>query len=410
MRPGLDLTLGGLALRQAGSAAPGIEPGIVLNLATDSHVWDGTALAGLAALPGWTYSRTGPGWARQLDGTYAPFAEHVPRRTDMGLWSEPASTNLFARFAPSQPQLGGNVRVTTVTEPDFAPITGLDWLVLNNTDGTAYAYQTVSLAPATPYTLQMWVETPDGSPPVVGTTSGTGDFCLLIGGAILTGSVGMEALSGKVWRVWGTAATGASPSQHGGVIRYASQATRALKFAGFQIEAGTLATSPIVTTGAVAGRGADVARLTDLETLGEVTLAADFTLYGGGSGVLSSVRRAACLDDGTSANSVEIGNLDGAVGGRVLTAGVEQARCGVAGAAASGAVQSAALRSSTNDFRLARNGSLSDADVSGTAPGGLVRLTLGAGGDGTGQLGGCLKRLVLRPAAKPDAALLSLSS
>jgi len=144
--------------------------------------------------------------------------------------------------------------------------------------------------------------------------------------------------------------------------------------------------------------------------MGEVTLAVEFALHGGGSGVLANGRRAACLDDGTSANRVEIGNLDGALGGRVLTGGIEQARCVVAGAAASGAFQGAALRSRTHDFRLARNGTLSDADVSGTAPGGLVRLTLGAASDGTGQLGGCLKRLVLRPVGQADAALLSLSN
>ena len=410
MRLGLDLTLGGLALRQAGGAAPGAEPGIVLNLATDSHLWDGTVLEGLTALPGWTYSRTGTGWARQQDGTYVPFAEHVPRRTDMGLWSEPASTNLFARFAPSQAQLGGNANVATVAEPDAPPISGVNWLALNNTSGAAYAYQAVSLAPATSYTLQMWVETPDGSPPVVGATSVAGDFCLLLGGAILTGAVGMEALSGKVWRVWTTAVAGASPSASSGLIRYAGQATRALKFAGFQLEPGALATSPIVSAGSAASRGADVSRLTDLETLAEVTLAADFALHGGAGSVQASTRRAACLDDGTTANRVEISNLDGVVGGRVLSGGVEQARCMVAGAATSGGAQSAALRSRTDDFRLARNGSLSDADMSGTAPGGLVRLTLGAAGDGTGQLGGCLTRLVLKPVAQPDVALLSLSS
>lgn len=410
MRLGVDLTPGGLALRQAGGAAPGVEPGVELNLASDSHVWDGTPLEGLTALPGWTYSRTGTGWARRLDGTYAAFAENVPRRTDMGLWSEPASSNLFPRFAPSQAQLGSNANVTTVAEPDAPPISGLNWLALNNAGGAAYAYQPVTLAAATTCTMQMWVETPDGSPPVVGANSGTGDFCLLLGGAIVTGAAGLEALSGKVWRVWATAVTGGAPSVNSGVIRYAGQTTRALKFAGFQLETGALATSPMVSAGTAASRGGDLARMTDLVAMGEATLAAEFALSGGGSGVLANTRRVVCLDDGTSANRVEISNLDGAVGGRVMSGGVEQARCGVAGAAANGAVQGAALRSRTDDFRLARNGSLSDADVSGTAPGGLVRLTLGAGGDGTGQLGGYLKRLVLRPVAKPDAALLSLSS
>lgn len=410
MRLGVDLTPGGLALRQTGGVLPGPEAGIELNLATDSHVWDGIPLAGLTALPGWTYSRSGTGWGRRLDGSYQSFAADVPRRTDLGLWSEPASTNLFSRFAPSQAQLGSNANVSTVTQPDAPPIGGLSWLALNNTASAAYAYQLVTLAPTATYTMQVWVETPDGSPPVVGATSATGDFCLLLGGAILTGAVGMEALSGKVWRVWTTAVTGASPSASSGLIRYAGQATRALKFAGFQLEAGALATSPIISAGSTASRGADVARLTDLVAMGEVTLATDFALYGGGSGALASTRRATCLDDGTSANRAEIGNLDGAIGGRVLTGGVEQARCVVAGVAASGAMQGVALRASTDDFRLARNGSLSAADMSGSAPGGLVRLTLGAASDGTGQLGGCLKHLVLRPVAKPDAALLSLSS
>lgn len=410
MKLGVDLTTGGLALRQAVVAPSGPVAGLDLNLATDSHVWDGTTLEGLTALPGWTYSRTGTGWGRRLDGTYVPFAAHEPRRTDMGLWSEPASTNLFARFAPSQAQLGGNANVTTVTEAATPPMAGLNWLALNNAGGAAYAYQPVTLAAATTYTMQMWVETPDGSPPVVGATSGTGDFCLLLGGAIVTGAAGMEALSDKVWRVWATAVTGGSPSVNSGVIRYAGQTTRALKFAGFQLEAGALATSPMVSAGSAASRGGDLARLTDLVAMGEVTLAVEFALHGGGSGVLANGRRAACLDDGTSANRVEIGNLDGALGGRVLTGGIEQARCVVAGAAASGAFQGAALRSRTHDFRLARNGTLSDADVSGTAPGGLVRLTLGAASDGTGQLGGCLKRLVLRPVGQADAALLSLSN
>lgn len=194
-----------------------------------------------------------------------------------------------------------------------------------------------------------------------------------------------------------------------GVIRYAGQTTRALKFAGFQLEAGALATSPMVSAGSAASRGGDLARLTDLMAMGEVTLAVEFALHGGGSGVLANGRRVACLDDGTSANRVEIGNLDGAIGGRVLTGGVEQARCVVPGTAVSGAAQGAALRSRTHDFRLARNGTLSDADMSGTAPGGLARLTLGAASDGTGQLGGCLKRLVLRPVGQADAALMALS-
>ena len=409
MTPGLDLTLGGLALRQTGAPAAPPEAGMVLDLSADIHLWDGVVLEGLTALPGWTYTRTGTGWGRRLDGTYQSFAANVPRRTDMGLWSEPAATNLFPRFAPSQAQLGGNANVTTVAEPAGPPVGGLNWLVLNNTGGAAYAYQVVTLAPTTTYTMQMWVETPDGSPPVVGATTGAGDFCLLLGGIILTGAVGMEALSGHVWRVWTTAVTGASPSANSGVIRYAGQATRVLKFAGFQLEAGGLATSPIVTTGSALTRGADVARLTDLVAMGDVTLAADFMLCGGASPVAASTRRAACLDDGTSANGIEIGNVDGAIGGRVLSGGMEQARPVVAGVASSGVVQGAALRSRTNDFRLARNGTLSTADAAGTAPAGLSRLTLGGAGD-AGQLGGCLKRLVLRPVAKSDAALVSLSN
>ena len=153
-----------------------------------------------------------------------------------------------------------------------------------------------------------------------------------------------------------------------------------------------------------------MARLTDMVPMSEATLVADFTLNGGGSSTLANARRAACLDDGTAAGALEISNPDGLIGARVLTAGVEQARLTGAGAAASGVGQGVALRSRSNDFRLARNGVLSGADTSGTAPGGLSRLTLGAGADGTGQLGGCLQRLEVRPVARADAALVALSA
>lgn len=409
MRLGVDLTPAGLALRQAPGASVGPEPGFVLDLRTDQHVWDGTPLEGLTALPGWSYSRAGTAWGRRGDGTYASFPAHTPRRTDMGLWCEPASTNLFARFGPTVGQLASNTNVSVATEPSVPPLAGLNWLALSNSGGAAYAYQGASVPAATTCTIQMWVETPDGSPPVVSASSATGDFCLVLGGGIVSGVFGMEALSGHVWRVWGTTVTGASPAAHGGVIRYGGQSTRSLKFCGFQLEVGALATSPIVTTGAVAGRSADVARLTDLVPMPEATLVADFTLNGGGSGVLANGRRAACLDDGTGTGALEISNPDGLIGGRVLSSGVEQARLTVAGAAASGVGQGVALRSRSNDFRLGRNGVLSAADTSGTAPGELSRLTLGAGADGTGQLGGCLQRLEVRPMARADAALVALS-
>ncbi|MBO9501085.1 hypothetical protein [Brevundimonas sp. A19_0] len=410
MRLGVDLTPGGLALRQTPGGSGGPEPGFVLDLRTDQHVWDGTPLEGLTALPGWSYSRAGTAWGRHADGTYTSFPAHTPRRTDMGLWCEPASTNLFPRFAPSQGQLGGNGNVADTAPPGAPPLSGLNWLALNNAGAAAYAYQSVILAAATAYTVQVWVETPDGSPPAVGATSSTGDFCLLVGGAILSGPAGMEPLAGKVWRVWSTVTTGVGPSANSGLVRYAGQTTRALKFTGFQLEAGVLATSPIVTTGAAASRAADVARLTDLEALGEVTLAAKFTLHGRVAATGTDLRIAACLDSGTSDNRLDLGAMDGAVGGRAVSGGVEQARCTVPGPVVSGAGQGVALRAKTNGFRLARNGSLSAADSSGIAPGGLTRLTLGGGGDGTGQMGGCLTRLVLRPDARPDATLVALSA
>lgn len=410
MRLGVDLTPAGLALRQAAGGSGGPEPGFELNLQTDHHLWDGTPLEGLTALPGWSYSRAGAAWGRCADGTYASFPAHTPRRTDMGLWCEPASTNLFPRFAPSQGQLGGNGNVTDTMPPGTTPLSGLNWLALNNAGAAAYAYQSVILAAATTYTLQVWVETPDGSPPVVGANSSTGDFCLLVGGAILSGAMGAEPLAGKVWRVWSTVTTGGGPSANSGLVRYAGQTTRALKFTGFQLEAGGLATSPIVTTGAAASRAADVACLTDLEALAEVILAAEFTLHGRVAAAGTDVRIAACLDSGSSDSRIDLGALDGAVGGRVVSGGVEQARCTVPGSAPGGERQGVALRSRTNDFRLARNGALSAADSNGIAPGGLTRLTLGSGGDGTGQLGGCLMRLVVRPGARPDSSLVALSA
>lgn len=368
--------------------------------------------ATLDGLSNITITRASVGYARTVAGTYTSFLSGAARITDRGLLVEPASTNLFPRFAPTVAQLSSGANAANTTEPSSPPIASLNWLTLTNTSGTSNAYQAVTLATSTTYTMSVLVETPDGSSPVAGPINGTADFSFVLSNTTQTsGTHRYERLSGNVWRVSLTVTTGGTiSSTTNGVVRFTAQNTRICKFAGFQIEAGSRSTSPIVTTGATATRAADVIQLTGLSIGQEVTVVAEYAFTGGDSTVTSGSRFVFDLDSGTTANRIYANNINGGIGFSTVVSSSTTASVEVAGTSAIDETVIVAYRSDADDFRMARAGTLSTADVSGAVPSSLTRLTLGGISGGTLQLSGFLRRLVIIPADLTDAQLQSLST
>lgn len=217
--------------------------------------------------PSFSLTRTGAGTAFALDGRVLPFASGQPRLTDRGLLQEGAATNLMTRFAPTAAQIATKANAADTLAPANAPMTGLDWIALDNTSALAYAYAPSSAVPAsTRVVMTLWVETPDGSPPAIGPNAGS-DFDLRFHlGQMLTDITrAYRRLSGHVWecRVTGTT-PGGVPGAYAGPYRQTNYTTRLLRFCGLdlQVTPSGAGTSPIVTTGASATRGADSASLT----------------------------------------------------------------------------------------------------------------------------------------------------
>ena len=214
----------------------------------------------LSTMPaGSTFSRVGAATALTADGLIVQVAADVPQRTNRGLAVEPAATNLFERAAPTVAQLALGLHASDAAEPASPPISGLNWLALDNTASLAVAYQPVTVTLSTAYALSVLVETPDGSQPVASTSSATGDFNFLCGGATDAASVfGYKRLSGNVWRVTAAVTSPLSPTTSNGILRHSTQDTRALKFAGFQLVVGAVAGSLILTVGSVLVRALPV--------------------------------------------------------------------------------------------------------------------------------------------------------
>ena len=208
---------------------------------------------------GATYTRTGVATGLTTAGLITSFAANAAQQTDRGLALEPASTNIMPRFAPTVAQLSLGLNASDTTAPASPPISGLNWIALNNTSSIAVAYQTLTVTGSTAYSISVLVETPDGTQPVASSTSATGDFNFVAGGVTdAAPTFGYTRLSGNVWRVTAAIVTPSVPTTNDGIIRHSTQNTRALKFAGFQVVLGTVAGSPIVTTGSSLARSLPV--------------------------------------------------------------------------------------------------------------------------------------------------------
>lgn len=218
----------------------------------------------LTDIPGLTYTRTGAATAWRADGTLAEFAPNVPRITDLGVLIEGQRTSLAPRWDPNTAQVSLKVGCSDVGAPTIAPLSSRNWLALDNSTTAAYAYQSITVPASTQFTAQCLVETPDGSRPVCddGSSAAT-DFNLYAGGAGLQGGVASyRRLVGNVWVISVTGLTLPAPNANFGPVRQATHSKRSLKFSGFQLEQASSASSPIITTGAAATRGADGLRLT----------------------------------------------------------------------------------------------------------------------------------------------------
>lgn len=206
-------------------------------------------IASISATP----IRSSAAMAWTQGGYLVPFATGEGRETDSGLFLGQAAQGLYTRWDPTTAQIGTTGNCSDTTAPANAPLSGRNWIALDNTAGTAYAYPAItSTAASTQVTCSVLCETQDGSSPVYGSLNSSNDFRFVGAGAgaLTSESVRYVRRSGNVWEV---IVTGLLPaggaSTYIGLLRHTLHNTRALKFSGFTAVTGAVEAPPIIATG-----------------------------------------------------------------------------------------------------------------------------------------------------------------
>lgn len=223
------------------------------------------------AMPaGSTYTRVGSATALTTAGVIQTFAADAPQRTDRGLALEPAATNLLLRSQEFENASWVNTNATVSANATTAPdgTTTADKLIADLVDGQHRNNQTPTSS-AGNQTLSVFAK-PSGYDIVtlrLNTTGGAGTFnartgAIVGGGADITLST--LAVANAFYRC-ALAVTGAAANA---IARINTSPTTNFTFAGdnvsgfflwqAQLELGSVATSPIVTTAAQASRSLPV--------------------------------------------------------------------------------------------------------------------------------------------------------
>ena len=132
-----------------------------------------------------------------------------------------------------------------------------------NGSTATYAYNAWTPAASTAYTFSTFVRMDDGNAPSflsATATAATNDFVVVVGGTIANMTTAtVTNMGSSIYRVAVSVTTGGSPISGIGVLKYETNSSRPFRVTGYQLEAGSFATSYIPTGSATATRNADVA-------------------------------------------------------------------------------------------------------------------------------------------------------
>jgi hypothetical protein len=147
-----------------------------------------------------------------------------------------------------------------------------------------YGYASAVLAGSITYVVSAFVRMDDGGTPVPSALTTTGDFNLTLATSVLSAPV-VISLGLGLYRVYATAATGASPNQSAGIVKQTTQSARGFLATGFQVEPGTVPTAYNPTGVTTGNLGLMVEEgTTNLLTANQSSVETDTTGLGANSG------------------------------------------------------------------------------------------------------------------------------
>jgi hypothetical protein len=373
--------------------------GLDLNFAGGVFRLNNTRSGAVAAIPGWSFSRTdtnGTATALDLAGNVIQFATGVPRITNRGILVEEARTNKLTVRNATPVSATANVTKTgdaagvLTLENDTAALAaaGLTGVVgqvwrLNNTAGTTVAVATIDGATGNTnsHTLSAYVR-------------GTGDVRVRLNGISNTATPLTAAYVRRT--------TTQTPPDSSNFFSIWVAAGGDCYFTLPQLEEGAFATSPIITTGAAGTRGADAV------TMGSFVFPAAHTFV---VETQAPVLQTGLFPTSFSSTGTNVGLL---VTGSTNVSGANMGNAtfnDVYGSAVSaGGTIKNAFRAETNNARGCLNGTLSALDATFTPVVGSQTLNIGAANGSTSYWNSYVQRIRILPTALPDAQLQALTA
>lgn len=411
---------GGRGRRSYGGWSP--LAGAALDLAFTAGQAYGAKLSDLVV------SRASSGYAQNSAGVWVPFSSGVARITDKGLLVEEARTNLLINSAPTGAnwtRTGCSFGGASVTDP-FG--NSVQKLIADASTGNHQLITVASLSVTSgqQYTVWAFAKQADHSIFELQLNSGGTNFgaavnvrydftsgtMSAIGAAVASSK--MTAMGNGWWLCSLTTvaaiATGACPvlvQLAVGSESFTGDGASGTYFSHIQAEAGTFATSPILTTGAAATRALDVVKLPFTPAAAMTFYAEGFSLDSGGAqtdGLLSA-------DDGTAANRIQIRRSGTGAGSIIVVSGnvVQQSTgYGSAGSWPVGVSSKAMAAAAANDWAVTRDGGAAIGASAVTMPSGLNQIQMG-NGVGIQPLNGYLRRAAYWNSRLPNSQLQALT-
>jgi hypothetical protein len=364
----------------------GVTPYHYADYITNRMLYAGADVGTVAGGTGYSFTRASDGYYTNSDGTLTLFGSGALRRGDRGVLIEGSRTNLLVRSQEfdnaSWTKQGGSITADAIAAPD-GTITA-DLFTEDATLTNHRVFQNVTTT-ATATTASIFVKPVGRTLFLIRMSDSTNTarhayFNASGAGSIGTLEAGMTATITALANGWyrlsatiGTAFAGSNPvvfavTTTDNLTSHTGNGAAAAYFWGAQLEQASFQSSYVPTVAAAATRAADVLTYTAGVSY-PLSLWAEWEATVSGTQspafvVLNLLASAANADNRSMLHAYQLSSAYL----QVRSGGVTQMDNGAGGAITAGAVIRQAGRVSTNDGRMARNGTLSSQETSLTLP------------------------------------------